>query len=322
MVGQRSLRIVLLALVVLLSSGCGETVQQRPRQEETARNETVQWEAARNQRVREETIPQNERLSYDVQPTVVKNNVFLGRRNVGGLSATGLSAQLMEYAAKKDKAPVNAVLTKSWAVKSGKAGKKLNVEKTVSALLNARQGARLGYVFETVQPEVTSAQLKKNINVIGRYTTILLDRRASRVNNILLASKKINNTVLQPGEEFSFNRIVGRRTSAKGYEEAPIIIHTPLGPAKKNANGGGICQISTTIYNAVEACGLKVTERHMHSKMVGYVPKGEDATVFFGSVDFKFVNSRQNPIMIKVYVGAKRLKVRILENSSGQASAP
>ena len=78
--------------------------------------------------------------------------------------------------------------------------------------------------------------------------------------------------------------------------------------------GGGVCQLSTTMFNAVEECGLEVTERHTHSSEVTYVPEGEDAAVSYGSIDFKFKNTRQYPIMLKVYVESNTLVVKILEN--------
>ena len=262
--------------------------------------------------------PRTEKLSYDRSDATVKSNVLLDGDNVGGRRISELTDMLGKYAEETYVAPVDAAVNgENWAITSEKAGRRLNIDKTVDTLKNAGEGDRVDYVFETVLPSVSADILKQKIRVIGKYTTTLLDRSDNRVNNILLASKKINNTILNPGEEFSFNGIVGKRTAAKGYEEAPIIIRTPDGPKKKKANGGGICQISTTMYNAVEKCGLKVTERHIHSKDVGYVPRGDDATVSYGTVDFRFVNTRKNPIMLKLYLNGRFLKVRILENTIG-----
>lgn len=299
MTGLRLKRLVLAVVLLTFLFGCGEVQQGEPPRG----------------KAQQEEIQQNERLLYDPDASV-KSKVYLGGSNAGGKSISELTGILTEYAAKTWIAPVDATVdAKTWDVKTGKAGKRLNVEKTIDNLIKAGEGDRVGYVFDTVQPSVTAGTLKKKIRLISGYTTTLLDRSASRVNNIRLASKKINNTILKPGEEFSFNNIVGRRTAAKGYMEAPIIVRTPYGPGKRNAHGGGVCQISTTIYNAVEKCGLKVTERHIHSKDVGYVPRGEDATVSYGSVDFRFVNSGKYPIMLKVHVKGRFLGVRILENT-------
>lgn len=287
MAGLRSVRIVSAAMLFLFLFGCGAT--QR-----------------------------NERLSYDRPEETVKNNVLLSGNNVGGKRISELSEMLGKYASETYVAPVDAAINrKSWTVTPEKSGRRLNVEKTVEALKNAGEGDKVDYVFDEVQPSVRADTLNKKIRVIGKYTTVLLDRSDSRVNNIEIASERINNTVLDPGEEFSFNGVVGRRTAAKGYEEAPIIVRTPYGPKKKKANGGGVCQVSTTIYNAVEMSGLKVTERHIHSKNVGYVRRGDDATVSYGTVDFRFVNTRKNPIMLKLYTNGKILKASIIENTAG-----
>ena len=298
MAGLRSVGLISVLMLLLLLFGCGG--------------------APRTEKLSYDRSDANEKLSYDRSDATVKNNVLLDGDNVGGMRISELSGMLEKYSAETYAAPVDATVnSKSWAITPGKPGRQLNHEKILDALKNAGEGDRVDYIFETVQPAISSDVLKPKIRVIGKYTTTLLDRSDKRVNNILLASEKINNTILNPGQEFSFNSIVGKRTAAKGYEEAPIIVRSPEGPKMKKANGGGVCQISTTIYNVVENCGLKVTERHIHSKDVGYVPRGDDATVSYGTVDFRFVNTRKNPIMLKVYLDGKLLKVRILENTAG-----
>lgn len=259
----------------------------------------------------------DERLAYEKPERIVAGNVLLDGSNVGGMQESILLSRLEKYALKMDRMPVNALINaRTWEVTGGKSGKKLNIEKTMTALFNAHGGSRVDYVFEIVEPMVKAEQLKANIMRIAFYTTPLLNRSDSRVNNIGIASDRINYKILQPGDEFSFNKTVGRRTAGKGYEEAPIIIRTPEGPKKKKATGGGVCQVSTTIFNAVEECGLEVTERHLHSKDIGYVPKGEDATVSYGTVDFRFRNNRSFPIMLRLFLLEKSLTVKILENTN------
>lgn len=245
----------------------------------------------------------------------VKGNVCLEGRNVGGLKESEVRDIIRVHSERVNTGVVNAVLNeKSWKISREKDGKSVDAEATLQKLLNAKEGEKVRLVLKTLKPQVTAEALRKNIVEIASYTTPLLDRRHSRVNNIDLASEKINGYKLQPGEEFSFNKAVGRRTEAKGYEEAPIIIKTPDGPEKKLGVGGGICQLSSTIYNAAEECGLEITERHLHSKNVGYVPKGEDATVAYGSIDLKFKNSRSHPIMLRVHLKRKSLTVKVYEN--------
>ena len=168
--------------------------------------------------------------------------------------------------------------------------------------------------MEKAAPAITSSKLEKNIAVIGSYTTRILDKRDARLNNIHLAAERLDYEKVYPGEEFSFNGVLGKRTVKKGYEKAPIIIKTEKGPQKKYGMGGGICQLSSTLYNATRKSDLKITERHSHSKTVGYVPKGRDAMVAYGSSDLKFINDRSHPIMIRVFVSDNHLTVKILEN--------
>lgn len=152
-----------------------------------------------------------------------------------------------------------------------------------------------------------------HIKEISSFKTPLLDKSDSRINNIKLASKKIDNYILEPGDEFSFNDVVGERTEKKGYEEAPIIIVKPEGPKSSDALGGGICQLSSTLFNAAKKAGLKITERHPHAKKVPYVNEGEDATIDFYSYDLKFVNTKKNPVKINVSVNEDDLEIKIME---------
>lgn len=246
-----------------------------------------------------------------------KKNVLLEGKNIGGLKESEIREKIVKYATKVDK-PVKdtAVNEKTWEVILGQEGKKVDVQGTLDKTLNAAESEKIKLIIENIKPAITSKQLQQKVVEIGNYSTPLLNRGKSRINNIGLAAKQINFKKIAPGEEFSFNKTVGRRTEAKGYEEAPIIIKTENGPQKGKGVGGGICQISSTIYNAIEECGMEVIERHLHSKDVGYVPKGEDATVVYNSIDFRFRNVRKHPIMLRVYLTNKRVTVRVIENKN------
>jgi len=267
------------------------------------------------------------------QERKVRRNVYLEDHNVGGMTESEVREIINEYANKIDSDTEEFLTDINEQQIQQSSGKKVNIEKTLELLLNANEGERIKLVIETVDPpvkpktvqeitppkteqETTKRATKKKLVKIASYTTKLLNRSENRVNNIELASKKLDNLVIKPGEEFSFNKAVGRRTKAKGYEEAPIIVKTEEGPKESVGVGGGVCQLSTTLYNAVEEAGLKVTERHMHSKDVGYVPEGEDATVAYGSADFKFVNTRDNPIVIRTYLSKNKLTVKLFEEIS------
>lgn len=121
----------------------------------------------------------------------------------------------------------------------------------------------------------------------------------NRTTNLKLAAKAINGTILKPGDTFSFNKIVGQRTSAKGYKPATIFTGSS-GTAQ--STGGGICQIASTIFNAALYCNLTIVERHQHSQRVAYCPLGRDAAIFWGSEDLKFKNTSGYPLKIEMKV--------------------
>ena len=116
----------------------------------------------------------------------------------------------------------------------------------------------------------------------------------NRTANLDLAAKTINNTIVYPGEIFSFNETIGKPTFARGYKLAKIFVR---GKEEKGI-GGGICQVSSTLYNAADFAGLEIVERHPHSKKVHYVEEGRDAATSYGGVDLKFRNTLSYPIKI------------------------
>jgi len=144
-------------------------------------------------------------------------------------------------------------------------------------------------------------------DLLGSYSTRYDEKNKDRTNNLVLATKKINGIVLSPGEEFSYNKIVGERTISAGYKESKIYSNGQV----VDGLGGGICQISSTLYNAVVFANLEVKERHNHQFITSYVEPGRDATVAYGSKDFKFINNRAYPIKIKMNVNNGVAKVEI-----------
>ena len=132
-------------------------------------------------------------------------------------------------------------------------------------------------------------------NMLATYSTKYAASNKDRTTNLRLASNKINGTVVMPGEVFSYNKVVGKRTIAAGYKEAAIYQDGQV----TSGLGGGICQISTTLYNAVIAADLGITSRRNHMFVPSYVTAGKDATVVWGSTDFKFKNTRDYPIKIE-----------------------
>ena len=136
----------------------------------------------------------------------------------------------------------------------------------------------------------------KSEELLAQFSTKIYSTDSARQNNLEITSKKLNGTVVKPNETFSFTKTIGPSTAAKGYEEADIY---DSNGNKIKGYGGGNCQVSSTLYNAVQkVSSLEVVERHEHSNTVPYVKEGHDAAVAYGSVDFKFKNTRTYPIKI------------------------
>lgn len=131
--------------------------------------------------------------------------------------------------------------------------------------------------------------------IYGEFSTNITDKTPERLNNIQLGVSKLNGATVNPGEIFSFNDYIGPRNQETGFQEA--IIFDGHGN-KTDGYGGGLCQITSTLYNAVINSGLEVVERHEHSRGVPYIEKGKDATVSYGSDDFKFKNNSSSTVTI------------------------
>lgn len=131
-------------------------------------------------------------------------------------------------------------------------------------------------------------------DLLAAFSTNYQASNVSRTTNLRLAANKINGTVLLPNEEFSYNKVVGERTEKAGYKMAATYSNGQV----VDGLGGGICQISSTLYDAVVMANLNVTTRRNHQFVTSYLPAGKDATVVWGSQDFKFVNTRKYPIRI------------------------
>ncbi|WP_419180473.1 VanW family protein [Bacillus salipaludis] len=142
---------------------------------------------------------------------------------------------------------------------------------------------------------------------IGRYVTSFNSGNKTRTNNIKLAVKAINNYVIFPGEKFSFNQVVGKRTAEKGYLRAPVIVR---GEYSEDI-GGGICQVSSTLFNAVDNAGLQIVQRFSHTREVPYIPKGRDATVSWFGPDFEFKNKYNQPVLIRAKTLGNLLVIKL-----------
>ena len=161
-----------------------------------------------------------------------------------------------------------------------------------------------------VKASVTEDELKARYTLLSSFTTSFNGStlgRKNRVNNMALAASRINGVVLEPGEEFSMNKTILDRTKENGYYLAPAIRNGTY----EREYGGGVCQVSSTLFNAVMMADLTVTERHHHSWPMHYVPIGRDATIATGYKDFKFVNSTEGELVIFAHLDKKAKKVTV-----------
>ena len=164
--------------------------------------------------------------------------------------------------------------------------------------------------LKVVYPKVTTNMIGTEAfpNVLSQFSTNYYASNVNRTTNLKLAARKINGTVVMPGETFSYNDVVGARTIAAGYKEAPIYVNGKV----EDGLGGGICQITSTLYNAVVLANLKIVYRTNHAFVPSYVGAGRDATVVYGAIDFKFKNNRDYPIKLIASVSSGVASFKIL----------
>ncbi|KYH28216.1 MULTISPECIES: VanW family protein [Clostridium] len=197
-------------------------------------------------------------------------------------------------------------------------GMKIQKDKLRQAIISqingdiSQKNIKIEAQVETIKPEITKEKLSSINTPIASFSTSFASSTEGRINNIELATKAINGTLLMPGETFSFNEVVGERTRARGYKEAGVIVNGEI----EAGLGGGICQVSSTLYNAILHSGIKPYERRNHSLPSSYVAKGLDATVDWGNIDLKFKNTLDTPIYIEGYTLNKRVYFKVYSDKS------
>lgn len=164
--------------------------------------------------------------------------------------------------------------------------------------------------LESVNPHVNPEDFR-NLGQLAVYSTQYNAGEVNRSHNLHMAASSIDNCILKAGEVFSFNKRVGSRSSEKGYRDAMVVVGDKFEPGI----GGGICQVSSTLYNSVLLAGLEIVERHNHGLSVSYVPLGRDATVVYGVQDFRFRNNTDSPLCIKANAAGGKLTITIYGNT-------
>jgi vancomycin resistance protein YoaR len=161
-------------------------------------------------------------------------------------------------------------------------------------------------VLAEEQPKRTTAEAQAMgiTGTVGSYETFY-GGIANRIHNVQLVAHLVDNKFIAPGETFSFNGTTGERSAAKGFLTAPVIVNGEL----QNGLGGGICQVSTTVFNAAYEAGLPITSRTNHALYISHYPLGRDATVDYPGVDLKFVNDTNHWLLLRTWVGSSSLTV-------------
>ena len=217
---------------------------------------------------------------------------------------------------KIERKPENASISigSSIDVKKGEEGVKINRDEFRKAIYDAIKpnvDVTVKVPIESVTPEITSDELSRIDGIIGTYRTNFSPNVEGRNENIRLSAQYMNNYLLMPGEVFSYNKVTRLKTVSNGYKNATVIVNGEI----EEGLGGGVCQVSSTLYNSVLYSGLEIVQRRPHSIPSSYVNYGRDAVVSDNAIDFKFKNNYDFPVYLKTYVGSSSVTVTIYGNT-------
>lgn len=208
-------------------------------------------------------------------------------------------------------APVSAVMDeKTFAITPETYGYSVDIQQAAQLLANAEYGDTLRIPFAKVEPETTEADILATLyqDILGECSTPYSGSDDNNRNtNLRLACEKINGTILLPGETFSYNNTLGERTAANGWKPAASYVNG----LTVDTYGGGICQGSTTLYNCVLQADFTIVECYPHGYISSYVEPGLDASVNWGTADFRFTNTSNWPIKIEAYRQNGKMTMRI-----------
>ena len=200
--------------------------------------------------------------------------------------------------------------TGKFVFSEGCSGTAVNQEKLsrdiVSAVKAEKYDAVIDVELRKVSPELSMEEAKNLYKTLATFTTETTNN-AKRNTNVRLAAEALNGTIVQPGEEFSFNAVVGQRTAEKGYQDAAAYNSGEV----VQEIGGGVCQMSSTLYRVVFQSGMKITYRRSHTFEPNYVTPGQDAAISWGLPDFRFINESEGPIGIRASYADRKATVSI-----------
>jgi vancomycin resistance protein YoaR len=230
---------------------------------------------------------------------------------IGGAEADAYFTRLARTVETKPQDATFAVDGAEVRLVPAKPGVGLDVPASATAIVAAattpgRREAHLVTQQTEAARSTAEAQKMGIVGLVSSYETIY-GGDPNRRHNVQLVAHLIDSHMIAPGEEFSFNKTTGERTAAKGFLEAPVIVNGEL----QTGLGGGICQVSTTVFNAAFEAGLSITERTNHALYISHYPLGRDATVNYPNVDLKFMNDTGHWLLLRTFVGSSSLVVNL-----------
>ncbi len=240
-----------------------------------------------------------------------------GRRDlrIGGKGANAFFVRLQKQVGREPRDADFAVTVGGIRVVPAADGRAIDVPATAERILRAALSPtnRLAQiVVANSSPKVTTAEAQAMgiKEIVGSYTTEF-GGVPNRIHNVQLVAHLIDRHMIAPGEEFSFNKTTGDRNASKGFLEAPVIINGEL----QSGLGGGVCQVSTTVFNAAYEAGLKITARTNHALYISHYPLGRDATVNYPDTDLRFVNDTGHWLLLRTFVSSYSLTVNLYGTS-------
>ena len=239
---------------------------------------------------------------------------------IGGLAAQNWLVRLGERVTKPPQDATWSVNGPQVRLVPARPGVRLDALRTAQAILAASLHLRPRFrvaqlAVETAPAKLSTAQAR-TMGIVGRvstYTTFY-GGVPNRVHNVQLVAHLVDDKLIAPGETFSFNKTTGDRNAAKGFLVAPVIVNGEL----TTGLGGGVCQVSTTVFNTAFEAGVKITARTNHALYISHYPQGRDATVDYPDVDLQFVNDTGHWLLLRTFVGSSSLEVSLYGTPTGR----
>lgn len=305
------------ATLLTVLSGCAKATASNGVQDPGITAHKVVSAAVLDGRVLEKELP----LSVDVVDPISKEIIrtFIPREMELDVNDEAFTEELRQWAKELARGTEEArgydqrmVLDKigpNGQVIKGKPMVILDENQLIERVVNAMEtGETVELPLEVTESQYALEEVPKLGEVVlASYTTYFDSGVTGRAKNIELSAAAINNVILGVGDVFSYNEVVGPRTVETGYQKAMEIVNKQL----VEGIGGGVCQTSSTLFNAIDQVGVEYIEWHHHSISIGYVPAGRDATVSYGGLDFRFKNKKEVTLLIKAYVNGGSITVEV-----------